>query len=82
MSAFPQHDDRMQTESAKDNDAPRICFERLKAAGVEARADFYEGGFHGFNALGANKSIGKRCHENLCVAFRYAAEHYFKSQGN
>lgn len=138
MPLFPQLDDRMQTESAKDNDAPmadanllevcwklylgdlygtdkipayaaparlddfsglppaytyvgtidplydetRIYFEQLKAAGVEARADFYEGGFHGFDALGANKSIGKRCHENLCLAFRYAVEHYFKPQEN
>lgn len=136
MPLFPQLDDRMQTDSAKDNDAPmadvhllevcwklylgelygtehvpvyaaparltdfsnlppaytyvgtidplydetRIYFEKLNAAGVEARANFYEGGFHGFDVLGAKKSIGKQCQENLCAAFQYAVEHYFAGQ--
>lgn len=136
MPLFPQLDDRMDTDSARDNDAPmadsvlleacwrlylgglygtddvpptaaparlrelaglppaysyvgtvdplydetRIYFERLRAAGVDAKADFYEGGFHGFDALGAGKPIGKRCFENLRAAFSHACKTYFAPQ--
>ena len=136
MPLFPMLDDRCETESAKDNDAPvwnvksnrlawdlylgdlagsdcvpayaaparlddfanlppahsyvgsiepfydetRIYFEHLKAAGIECTLDVYEGGFHGFDAVAPNSSLGKAARKNRAKAFRHAVNTYFKEQ--
>lgn len=137
MPLFPMLDDRGETKSAKDNDAPmwnsksnalawklylgdlygqpnvpayaapsrledyaglppaysyvgtiepfydetRIYFEKLQAAGVDAKIDFYEGCFHGFDVVGANTPIGKQCRKQLGTVFRHACQTYFAQQG-
>lgn len=136
MPLFPMLDDRNNTDSARDNDAPmwneksntlawklylgerygaqnvpaeaaparltdfsglppaysyvgtiepfydetRIYFEKLRAAGVEAKLDTYEGGFHGFDAIAHNKPLGKIARQRRDEALRYAAANYFCSQ--
>lgn len=132
MPLFPMLDDRNNTDSARDNDAPmwnaksntlawklylggqfgsddvpataapsrltdfsglppaysyvgtvepfydetRIYFERLQAAGIEAKLDAYEGGFHGFDAVAGNKPLGKLARQRRDEAWRYAVAHY------
>lgn len=61
-------------------DETRIYFENLKAAGIECHLDVYQGGFHGFDAIGEKKPLGKEAHRKLFEAFKYATEHYFKKQ--
>lgn len=136
MPLFPMLDDRGQTDSARDNDAPmwnansnalawrlylgtlygteqvpaeaaparlkdfsglppaysyvgtvepfydetRIYFERLRAAGVEAKLDVYPGGFHGFDEIGKNKPLGKLARQRREEAFRDAAARHFCPQ--
>ncbi|MCR4869805.1 MAG: alpha/beta hydrolase [Atopobiaceae bacterium] len=62
-------------------DETRIYFERLRSAGVEARLDTYEGGFHGFDTIGANKPLGKLARARLYEAFREACSTRFSAQG-
>ncbi len=57
-------------------DETRIYFEKLKEAGIECHLDVYPGGFHGFDAVAANKPLGKEARRKLYAAFRYAANHY------
>lgn len=61
-------------------DETKIYFEKLKEAGVSAQLDVYEGGFHGFSALGANKPLGREANEKKFAAFRYAVQNYFANQ--
>lgn len=61
-------------------DETRQYFENLKAAGVECSLDVYEGGFHGFEALSANKPLGKEAKRKRNEAFLYAIEHYYSQQ--
>lgn len=61
-------------------DETRIYIEKLQAAGIEARADFYEGCYHAFDELCPDTDIVRRCNENLRAAFRHACETYFAAQ--
>lgn len=134
MPLFPMLDDRMITESMRDNDAPvwneynnrlawklylqnlegetpvyaaparledfrglppaytyvgtvdpfydetKAYFEKLRAAGIEAKADFYEGCYHAFDELNPKAPLVKRCNDALGDAFRYACKTYFAPQ--
>ncbi|MGI9614157.1 MAG: alpha/beta hydrolase [Acidimicrobiales bacterium] len=135
MPIFPMIDDRNNSESAKDNDAPvwnehtnelgwklylgdlwgtddvpayaaparqtdftgmpptytyvgavdPFCsetidyIEKLKAAGVPAEIDVYEGGYHGFDLV-KKANVTKRAHERLAQWFETAVEEYTAPQ--
>lgn len=59
-------------------DETREYFEKLKQAGVPCKLDIYEGGFHGFDVLGAKKPLGKEAKKRRNEAFLYAVKHYYK----
>ncbi len=52
----------------------------LKAAGVEAKADVYEGMYHAFDMSEPKHPTGKEAIKNFNEMFAYAKEHYFAKQ--
>ena len=52
----------------------------LKAAGVEAKVDIYEGMYHAFDMNEPNNPISKEAIKNFNEVFAYAKEHYFATQ--
>ena len=136
MPLYPMMDDRMQTASSQDNDAPvwntksneiawelylgdlyktdrvpkyaapgretdyaglppALTFvgtidpfrdetvqymENLRAAGVEAKYELFEGCFHGFDCLCAWTDIAKRANRFAMDGLRHAAQTHFKPQ--
>lgn len=48
---------------------------RLKAAGVEARCDVFDGAYHGFDMIPSK--VGRRAKRARIDAYKYAVEHYF-----
>lgn len=54
--------------------------ERLKAAGVEASCDVYEGAYHGFDVLCSHSKVARLAHKNLLEHFRYACDNYRAKQ--
>jgi acetyl esterase/lipase len=52
----------------------------LKAAGVEAKADVYEGMYHAFDMSEPEHPTGKEAIKNFNEMFAYAKEHYFAKQ--
>lgn len=54
--------------------------ENLKNAGVDARADVYEGCYHAFDLFGSKKKIGKLATEKWIKEFKYAVENYYAEQ--
>ncbi len=133
MPLYPMLDDRMNTPSAVDNNAPmwdshsnRICWkmylrdlygtdqvppyaaparlkdysglpptytfvgdiepfrdetvayvEELKQAGVPAGVDVFQGCYHAFDMIGADKQIGKAATRAWVRQFKFAAENYY-----
>ncbi len=59
-------------------DETKAYIQSLKAAGVKARVDEYEGCFHAFDLFGSNTTIGKRAAKQWLRAYKYAAEHLYK----
>ncbi len=132
MPLYPMLDDRMNTHSALDNNAPawdlhsnRICWrmylrdmfgtddvspyaaparltdysrlpptytfvgdiepfydetlnyvKALQDAGVTAKADVYQGCYHAFDTIGADKKIGKQATRRWIEEFEYAVANY------
>ncbi len=54
--------------------------DNLKAAGIEATVDVYEGLFHAFDMQKPNLAISKEAIERFNERFAYAKEHYFAGQ--
>ncbi len=54
--------------------------ENLKAAGVEAKVDVYEGMYHAFDMSEPEHPTGKAAIKNFNEMFAYAKEHYFAKQ--
>ena len=54
--------------------------DNLKAAGIEANVDVYEGLFHAFDMQKPNLAISKEAIERFNERFAYAKEHYFAEQ--
>ena len=54
--------------------------EDLKAAGVEAKVDVYEGMYHAFDMSEPEHPTGKEAIKNFNEMFAYAKEHYFAKQ--
>ncbi len=54
--------------------------EDLKAAGVEARVDVYEGRNHAFEMSEPKHQVRKEAIKNFNDMFAYAKEHYFAKQ--
>jgi acetyl esterase/lipase len=52
----------------------------LKAAGVEAKVDVYEGMYHAFDMSEPEHPTGKEAIKNFNEMFAYAKEHYFAKQ--
>ena len=52
----------------------------LKAAGVEAKVDVYEGMYHAFDMSESEHPTGKEAINNSNEMFAYAKEHYFAKQ--
>lgn len=55
-------------------------FERLKAAGVDAQLDVYEGLYHAFDMLEPDLPESREAVERFCERFAWAQEHCFASQ--
>jgi acetyl esterase/lipase len=54
--------------------------ENLKKAGVDAKADVYEGCYHAFDLFGRKKQIGKTATAKWIKEFKYAVEKYYAKQ--
>ena len=54
--------------------------DNLKAAGIEATVDVYEGLFHAFDMQKPNLAISKEAIERFNERFAYAKENYFAEQ--
>ena len=54
--------------------------EDLKAAGVEAHADVYDGMYHAFDMLEPEHPVSREAIRKFNEAFAYAREHYFAKQ--
>jgi acetyl esterase/lipase len=54
--------------------------EDLKAAGVEAHADVYEGMYHAFDLNEPKHPVSREAIRKFNEAFAYAREHYFAKQ--
>lgn len=54
--------------------------ENLQKAGIEAKVDVYQGGFHTFDKRMPFLEISKRAIRNFESAYLYAVEHYFAEQ--
>ncbi len=61
-------------------DETRLYFEKLKLAGIQCQLDTYPGGFHGFDEIGANTSLGKEARHKLLSAFGLAVRTYHRPQ--
>lgn len=58
-------------------DETKIYIQNLKAAGVKARVDEYEGCFHAFDLFGARTTVGKKATKQWLRAYKYATEHFY-----
>ena len=54
--------------------------EDLKAAGVEAKVDVYEGMYHSFDLSEPKHPVSREAIKNFNDMFAYAKEHYFAKQ--
>lgn len=61
-------------------DETRFYFENLKAAKIPCHLDVYPGGFHGFDTLGANTSLGREARKRALTAFQKATKTCFRKQ--
>ena len=52
----------------------------LKAAGIEAEVDVYEGMYHAFDMSEPESTAGKKAIKRFNEHFAYAKEHYFADQ--
>ncbi len=52
----------------------------LKAAGIEAEVDVYEGMYHAFDMSEPESTVGKKAIKRFNEHFAYAKEHYFADQ--
>ena len=52
----------------------------LKAAGVEARVDVYEGMYHAFDMSEPDHPVSREAIRRFNEMFAYAKEHYFAPQ--
>ena len=75
------------TETLSDVESVRVVhcetlkyINDLKAAGVEAKVDIYEGMYHAFDMNEPNNPISKEAIKNFNEVFAYAKEHYFATQ--
>ncbi len=58
-------------------DETRIYIQNLKAAGVKAKIDEYEGCFHAFDLFGARTNVGKQATKKWLQTYKYAAKHFY-----
>ncbi len=57
-------------------DETKAYIRNLKAAGVKARVDEYEGCFHAFDLFGDRTKVSRKATKQWMRAYKYAAEHF------